>query len=221
MLESQKNKKILILAAHPDDETLGCGATISKLSAQGSEIQLLTFTDGVSARDKIEKNRNFVLEKCSEILGIKHFKFGDFPDNQMDTVSLLSVIKFIEKNTLFDPDIIFTHHNDCLNIDHSIINKATMTAFRPQTGKKQQIYGYYVPSSTDYNPYSNFNGNVYHDVTGYEENKIICLRQCYDGEMKKFPHSRSYENIENLMKVWGSEVGVKYAEKFNLIRMVC
>ena len=91
-------KKILVLAAHPDDETLGCGATISKLSKQGHDIRLLTFTDGVSARDiKDIENRNKSLEKVSKILGIVDFKYGNFPDNKMDSVPLLDVCKFIEK----------------------------------------------------------------------------------------------------------------------------
>ena len=91
-------KKILLLAAHPDDETLGCGATICKLSKQGHDIKLITFTDGVSARDSENvENRNISLEKVSKILGIQDFKYGNFPDNKMDTIPLLDVCKFIEK----------------------------------------------------------------------------------------------------------------------------
>lgn len=214
-------KNVLVLAAHPDDETLGCGATICKLSKEGYNIKLLTFTDGVSSREKKDVNRNHVLDKCSKILGIHDYKFGNFPDNKMDSVPLLDVVKFIEDNITTQPDVIFTHSNQCLNVDHVIVNRATLTAFRPQKGIKQKIYTYYVPSSTDYNPYSNFNGNTYFDVTGYEGYKIQCLKECYPQEMRDFPHSRSYENITNLMKVWGSEVGIKSAEKFNLIREIC
>ena len=213
------NKNILVLAAHPDDETLGCGATISKLSEKGHNIQLLTFTDGVGARGE-KGDRNSKLGACCEILGIKEYFFGSFPDNAMDSVQLLDVCKFIGSNVKYIPDIIFTHHPDCLNIDHEIVYRATITHFRPQEGHNTAIYSYYVPSSTDYNPLGNFNGNVYFDVKNHKDTKLKCLMECYDEEMRKRPHSRSYDNVENLMKTWGSEVGLEYAEKFQLIRQI-
>ena len=212
-------KNILVLAAHPDDETLGCGATIARLSDEGHNIQLLTFTDGVSSRDT-DGNRNDVLGKVKNILGLSSYSYGDFPDNKMDSVPLLDVCKFIEENVKVKPDIIFTHHKDCLNIDHQIIYRATVTSFRPQTGNNVKILSYYVPSSTDYNPVNNFLGNVHYNVVDYKDIKLKCLKECYDEEMREYPHTRSYENVENLMKVWGSEVGLKYAEKFELIREV-
>ena len=213
------SKNVLILAAHPDDETLGCGATIKKLSQEGHNIQLLTFTDGVGSRGS-DGNRNEVLEKCCHFLGIHSYAYGSFPDNQMDSVPLLDICKFIDNNIVTAPDIIFTHHSNCLNIDHQLVYRATLTVFRPQSGDNIKMYSYYVPSSTDYNPFSHFDGNVYYDVAKYKDIKLKCLRECYGEEMREYPHTRSYENIENLMKVWGSEVGLEYAEKFKLIREI-
>jgi len=220
MLKLQENTNILVLAAHPDDETLGCGATLSRLSSEGHNIHLMTFTDGVDARDeKGTENRNLKLKSICSTLGIKSFNHGNFPDNQLDVIPLLKICKYIEHNTPFNPDIIFTHHYGCLNIDHVLVYKATLTAFRPQYGHKQTILSYFVPSSTDYNYHSDFNGNVYYDVEKHISNKIKAL-ELYDEEMREYPHTRSYENITNLMKVWGSEVGLKYAEKFQLIRQI-
>jgi len=214
------NKKALILAAHPDDETLGCGATIHKLSQEGYDIQLLTFTDGVSSRYKGEKNRNPKLESISKILGISKYSSGDFPDNAMDSVTLLDICKFIESNVNYQPDIIFTHFIGDLNIDHQIVTRAALTVFRPQYGNKTKIYSYYVPSSTDYNPQTYFDANSYIEVSKINvKNKIKALK-IYDKEMREYPHTRSYQNVENLIKVWGSEVGLLYCEKFKLIREV-
>lgn len=219
MLKSSKNK-ILVLAAHPDDETLGCGATISKLSREGNDIHLITFTDGVGSRLDGSPNRNSKLEKVSEILGIKKINYGNFPDNKMDSVSVLDIAKFIESNVDYKPDVIFTHFIGDLNIDHVIVTKAALIAFRPQYGNKIKIYSYYVPSSTDYNPTIIYDGNTYVDISQRDvDNKIAALK-IYDEEMRTYPHSRSYENIENLMKVWGSEVGVVYSEKFKMIREI-
>jgi len=212
--------KILILAAHPDDETLGCGGTIKKLSTyKDTYIKLITFTDGESSRDNNKSNRNNLLEKICPLLGINDYICGNFPDNKMDTVSLLDICKFIEKNVDFIPDIIFTHHRNCNNIDHKIVYNATLTAFRPQFGNKIKIMSYFVPSSTDYNPFHNFLGNIYYNVEDTIEDKLNTLK-IYDKEMREYPHTRSYENILNLSKVWGSEVGLKYCEKFELVREV-
>ena len=223
MSKLKSNTKILILAAHPDDETLGCGATIARLSQEGAEIKLLTFTDGVSSRPPRKvpfTNRNQKLYDVCKKLGIKDYMYANYPDNRLDIISLLDKTRYIENNTDFIPDIIFTHHPNCLNIDHRHVYESTLIAFRPQFGHKQKILSYYIPSSTDYNPQNSFRGNVYYDVTDYKDIKLDVLRKCYSEEMREYPHTRSYENIENLMKVWGSEVGLEYAEKFELIREI-
>ena len=209
---------ILILAAHPDDEILGCGGTIKRLSDETHLITLLTFTNGESSRENGKDRRN-LLDKVSKTIGINKYIAGDFPDNQMDSVPLLELCKFIENNIKFEPDIIFTHHRNCNNIDHQLVYRATITAFRPQEGNAIKILSYYIPSSTDYNPFNEFRGNIYYDIEDTIGAKLECLR-FYDDEMREHPHSRSYENVENLAKVWGAEVGLKYAEKFELVREI-
>ena len=210
--------KVLVLAAHPDDETLGCGATIHRLSNEGFQIQLITFTNGEGSRGNYEKNRNILLDKVSLKLGIQKFSSADFPDNAIDSVPLINVCKFIENEVDYNPDIIFTHHPEDLNIDHQLVAKATFTVFRPQLGQKHQIYSYYIPSSTDYNPNFKLYGHSYFKIS--EENMKTKLEalEIYEKEMRDYPHSRSYENVENLMRVWGSEVGTEFSEKFLKIR---
>ena len=126
-------ERILILAAHPDDETLGCGATIKRLSKNPhTYIKLITFTDGESSRDNNNDfNRNSKLNNVCKELGIDEHMAGNFPDNKMDTVPLLELSKFIENNVNFTPNIIFTHYRNCNNIDHQLVYKATIVAFRP------------------------------------------------------------------------------------------
>jgi LmbE family N-acetylglucosaminyl deacetylase len=220
MFELLKNKRILVLAAHPDDETLGCGGAIKKLSDEGHDIQLLTFTDGVGSRRAGEENRNPKLKLVSDILGISKYSSGNFPDNAMDSIPLLEVCKFIESNVDYDPDIIFTHFIGDLNIDHQIVTKAALSAFRPQRGNKMKIYSYYVHSSTDYNPTTYFDGRVYLELHASHMQAKMDALKIYEVEMRPYPHSRSYQNVENLMRVWGSEVGLVYCEKFKLLREI-
>lgn len=219
--------KILIVAAHPDDEVLGCGGTLAKY--YNDEKMLITLTNGESARFENDNNNNndndiynrnnITQNNICPLLNIKNFVYGDFPDNRLDAINILDIIKFIEKHTInYNPDIIFTHHPNCLNIDHSITYKAVLTAFRPQMGFSQKIYSFYIPSSTDYNPLNNFRGNVYIKLN---EEQIEIKKKClifYNNEMRKYPHSRSIENIINLMSVWGCEIGTQYCEKFECIR---
>lgn len=206
-------KKILVLAAHPDDETLGCGGTINRLSSEGHQVQLITFTNGEGARGN-NKNRNKSLKQVSKILGIDKYTSGDFPDNAMDSIPLIKVCQFIEASLDYSPDIIFTHHPEDLNIDHQIVAKATFTAFRPQFGYSHRIYSYFVPSSTDYNPRFNYIGSSYFKLSKDDLDSKLTALKVYQDEMRKYPHSRSYRNVENLIRVWGSEVGTEFAEKF-------
>lgn len=212
------SKKILVLAAHPDDETLGCGGTIRRLSTEGNDIQLLTFTDGESSRGKKGLNRNAKLDQVSKILGINSFTSADFPDNAMDSVPLLEICKFIESEVNYFPDIIFTHFQGDLNIDHQVVAKATWTVFRPKKGCHHKILSYFIPSSTDYNPYNYFNASTYYELGINEVKAKESALLVYDREIKDSPNSRSYENINNLMRVWGSEICTHYAEKFINIR---
>ena len=134
-----KKKNILVFAAHPDDEVLGCGGTISKLS-KNYNINVVFFTDGVGSRPLSKKKllieikkRKKSAYKAAKILGFKIIDFLNFPDNQLDSLPLLKITKIIEKfiNQL-KPMIVFTHREDDLNIDHQIISRALITATRPQ-----------------------------------------------------------------------------------------
>lgn len=240
MNKSCRRPPVLVLAAHPDDETLGCGGTIRHLANKGHEIMLITFTDGEGARQNqlsapinqptnqpttqpAAEDRNRLLPQVCHELGIHHYVSGTFPDNQMDSVPLLHLAQFIElqlKQHNFHPKIIFTHHPGCLNIDHLLVYRATMTAFRPQRGQRHEIYSYWVPSSTDYNPLNNFQGNTYFKLTRSEVKAKNAALQIYHDEMRPSPHTRSYDNLQRLVQVWGAEVGTDYAEKFQLIRQL-
>ncbi len=221
-------KKILIVAAHPDDEILGCGATVARYVKEGNNAYVLILGEGVTSRDEnIDrgKRKNELEElkisahKANRIIGVKKIFMYDFPDNRFDTVALLDIIKVIEKvKRQIKPDIIYTHHRADLNIDHRIVYNAVLTSCRPlekETVKK--IYSFEVPSSTEWNYPNTFNPNTFVEINKTISKKIEALK-CYEGELKKFPHPRSEEGVKILAKYRGIESGHRYVEAFQLVR---
>jgi hypothetical protein len=223
-------EKILVVAAHPDDEILGCGATIAKkVKANGSIVHLLLLSKGIESRSnlkKVSKKIRTNVESClkaNKLIGIKDVKILNFPDNQFDTISRLKIIKEIEKKIQdFKPNLVFTHFKDDLNLDHQITCEAVMTACRPIGGHiVDKIFAFEVCSSTDFSIIgkNSFQPNHFEDVTDTIQLKLKALN-FYKYEMRKFPHSRSYENIKNLAQVRGASVYKKYAEAFVLLRSI-
>lgn len=223
-----KNQNILIIVAHPDDETIGMGGTIAMHSGNGDSVFCVSLTDGLGSR-KFASPKQITLRKkaaesAAKILGFRWVEHHNFPDNAMDSVPLLSIVKIIEnikKKT--KPDVIYTHSCSDLNIDHQIVCKATMTAFRPQTNETFcEIRTIEIPSSTDFGHAKvtgTFSPNLFISIDKFWKQKLEAL-QCYDIEIKEFPHSRSYFGIENLANLRGNQVGLKKAESFQILRKI-
>ena len=225
--------KILIIAAHADDEDLGCGGTVNKFSKMGAKIEVLFIADGVSSRNRRNKSleKKELLERkksckiATKILGINKTTFLDLPDNQLDTIPLLKIVKKIEKKILsFKPEIIFTHFNNDLNIDHQIVNKATITACRPIGKKKypKKIFFFEVPSSTEWQIKKKvdlFNPNWFEDISLNLKCKIDALK-AYKKELRKWPHPRSVKGVKSLAYWRGATSGHKAAEAFILGRKI-
>ena len=214
-------KNILVIAAHPDDEVLGCGGAIARHVANGDMVSVCYMTNGISARGNIDSSEITQRQKAAnnaiEILGIEEkFQF-DFPDNQMDTVSLLEVTQAVE--SVIDktkPEIIYTHFAYDLNIDHRIVHQAVLTAARPQSSSPiKSIFYFEVLSSTEWNFSSEqaFRPNYIVDISQYWLKKLAALK-AYHSEMREYPHSRSYKALEALSILRGATNGVEMAEGF-------
>ncbi len=218
-----KMKKIAAIFAHPDDEILGCGATLCKYSEKGSEINVLLLTNGYKSRDSnnfSKKDFDKQIENSLQKIGCSSLKKCNYPDNKMDSVPLLDVIKEIE-NFLSEkkPDTIFTHFNGDLNIDHKVVYNAVLTAARP-ISFKGKIFSSEINSSTEWN-YSNnvFRPNFFECVDNYIESKLEAMK-AHKNELMAWPHPRSLEGIKNLSRLRGQQIGVDHAEAFMLVRQV-
>ena len=163
---------------------------------------------------------------ASKILGFKWLLdcCGDFPDNAMDKVKLLDVVRIIEKaKKKIIPHIIYTHNPHDLNVDHRTVAEATLTAFRPQTKEVwKKILAFEVPSSTDFAYFKKnkiFQPNYFLDIKKYWNKKKKAL-QAYKTEIKKFPNSRSLKGIEILSKFRGMQNGLEQAEGFQILKEI-
>ena len=224
--------KTLIIAAHPDDEVLGCGGTIAKLAAEGEEVHILILATGLTSRVgfDIEKDADALqthLERACRagaLLGAKAVNFAGFPDQKMDTLPLLEITHRIEAEIeSIKPQTIFTHHGGDLNMDHIITFRATLTATRPMAGSVvRAVYAYEVPSSTEwafqkFEP--KFQPNLFHDITETLPKKIEAM-QIYESEAREFPHPRSPQALQAIAYRWGSVVGLNAAEVFEIVREI-
>jgi N-acetylglucosamine malate deacetylase 1 len=222
-----KKNSVLVVAAHPDDEALGCFGTLLKHRSKGDKINLVFLTDGVSSRkknnkQKIERRKNCI--KAAKLLDLNkdNIFFLDYPDNMMDSVPLLNVVKDIEKiKKKIMPDTIYTHFSNDLNVDHRIAFQAAVTSSRPKENETvKKIFCFEILSSTEWADKNKiaFNPNYFVDISEYINTKINALK-FYEKEMMNKPNSRSIENVKNLSSYRGSTVGMNFAEAFFIERI--
>jgi LmbE family N-acetylglucosaminyl deacetylase len=224
-------KRVLICVAHSDDETIGCGGAIAHHVRERDKVYCVYMTDGVSARHSKTKDNLIYQRKKNSLLASKILGFrwlwdycGNFPDNGMDKVKLLDVVKMIEKTKKkIRPHIIYTHSPNDLNVDHRIVAEATLTAFRPQAKEIwEKILAFEIPSSTDFAYFKKnktFQPNYFLDIKKYWNKKKNAL-QAYKTEMKKFPNSRSLKGIEILSKFRGMQNGLQQAEAYEILKSI-
>lgn len=224
---------VLVLAAHPDDEVLGCGAAIAKHVQAGDEVHVVIMAEGVTSRDtrrdreKISPKLDDLAKQAREasaILGVSRLTLHDFPDNRMDSLDLLDIVKVVEGFVSdIAPSRIYTHHAWDVNVDHCRIHQAVVTACRPIPGQAVKTLLFFeVASSTEWQPPMSgfsFSPNWYVDVSHTLENKLAALK-AYHAEMRDWPHARSVRAVESLARWRGASIGVEAAEAFMLGRAI-
>ncbi|MDA9838481.1 PIG-L family deacetylase [Candidatus Pelagibacter sp.] len=217
-----KKENILVVVAHPDDETLGCGGTIQKYVKLGHEVYIIVFADGESSREKYDsvkiKKRFNQLKQVCKLFSCRIYKSHNYPDNQLDKISNLEIAQHIENAIkAIKPKIIFTHHNNDLNIDHRKISNATLTACRPTPQNTiKELYYFETISSSEWNfntDVKTFSPNKFVNIEKFINKKIKAIK-FYKKELKAYPHPRSLEGIKNLARYRGQSVGMKFAEAF-------
>lgn len=224
-------ERILMFFAHPDDETLAAGGTMAALADHGREIHVAIPNTGIHARVNVrggaEANAEMesLRSNCAEAMGIlgvgaEHIHFGDFSDNEADRHTLLELVHWLEPILeKVKPDVVFTHHRFCTNIDHQYCHEAAVVATRPGVDSHTALFCGEVPSSTGYLRPAQWEPNCYVSLTEEQMNRKIAAMSAYKGEDRPYPHPRSREVLRALAQVRGSESGFHFAEAFMISRV--
>ena len=225
---SPQRFRVLIVAAHPDDEVLGMGGTIARLTQGGATVRVLFLSSGVGARagsgERDRSERRVAAERACQVLGVAGTVFEQLPDNAFDSVPMLGIVQLIEAQKRgFDPEVVYTHHGGDLNIDHRIACQAVLTAFRPQPGETcREILAFEVNSSTEWaspKVMPPFQPDTYVDIATYL-GQLREAYECYASEQRPDPHARSVQALELAALRRGREVGLFAAEAFVTLRRV-
>jgi len=235
MLESLRNKKIMIVVAHPDDELLGLGASMNRLiNEYGINTNVIILGEGITSRSDIRDKDKWETElkihkenirSAQKSIGYHSVSVYDLPDNRFDTIALLDIIKIVEKEKIaYQPDVIFTHHGGDVNIDHQRTFEAVITACRPMAHEKvKTIITFETSSGTEWQASSDphrFTPNLFIECSKENLQTKINGMENYEFEKREFPHPRSAEALTIQAQRWGIVVGCSLAEAFYVVRSI-
>lgn len=222
---------VLVVAAHPDDEVLGCGGTIARHVDAGDQVQVLIVAEGATSRQQ-QRNRFHAGKELTAlaqaaktagfILGAEGVELLGLPDNRLDSLDRLDLIKLLEERIhRHQPQVVYVHHSGDVNVDHRRLHEAVVTACRPTPGHPvRRLLSFELASSSEWQPPGSapaFQPNWFVDISGQWQRKREALLT-YASEMRPWPHARSLEALEHLARWRGAQVGVPAAEAFCLLR---
>jgi LmbE family N-acetylglucosaminyl deacetylase len=218
--------RVLVVAAHPDDELLGPGATLAKHAARGDEVHALILSEGASSRyaDDMQETLAVSAERAGKVLGLCTVTVRPLPDQRLDALALLDLTREVETACdLVDPHIVYTHFPGDVNADHAAVARATWNASRPYVAPRLHRFAVFeTPSSTEWGwPVGGevFRPNCFVDVTRTLDTKLQAM-SCYESELRPEPHPRSLSALRSRAATWGSVVGRRAAEPFQVLREV-
>jgi N-acetylglucosamine malate deacetylase 1 len=205
----------LVLVAHADDETLGCGGTLQVMARDGWDIHVVVVADGIiSTRESVMDNAQHTNAAC-RVLGVPDATFLGFPDQHFDTRAVAEIAGAVGALKL-EPDLILTHVATDLNRDHVIVNEVARIVGRPRA-KPVAILGCEIPNTSFWAgnafPANYFVGLEERDVAG--KIRAFC---CYENELRPYPHPWSEQGLRLLAQYHGMQCGHPFAEAFQVIR---
>jgi len=209
-------KKVLVIAAHPDDETLGCGGTMLTRQKNGDSIDVLICCEWKSMRQHTDKQDLYV-RRAMEKLKVHKLHALGFVGQRLEELPLLTLVRRIEEVVEeVKPEVIYTHFKGDNNQDHRRVFEAAMVAARPLREELRAVYSFYTVSSTEWGRDGSFVPDTWVDITDVMPQKLEAFA-CYQSEVKPFPHPRSVEALESVAKYFGNQCLMPYAEAFQTV----
>lgn len=219
MHETNVGRSVLVIAAHPDDEILGCGGTIALHTDAGDRVTALLACEGESLRygpEGVGQRANTFAAAAK--LGVTDVRLLNFPDQRLDSFTLTDLITPIEKVVQeVQPAVIYCHWGGDINRDHKILFEATLVATRPVERFIEAVYAFDTASSTEWGYPREFVPDTWVDVTTTIEKKLSAMA-CYESELRAFPHPRSLQALRHRAAAWGNQCCMHFAEVFVTVR---
>lgn len=218
--------RVVVIAAHPDDELLGAGGTLARHVRAGDEVHAIVVADGAGSRYPAELVSSLEKQarRAGEVIGFTSLQFLQLPDQRLDTIPLIELTQRLE-GVLDEigPDTVYTHFPEDVNTDHGLVARGAWTACRPYARPRVRKFAVFeTPSSTEWAwsmPGTDFRPSLFVDVTDTLEAKIAAM-ECYETELRDYPHPRSSRALRERAAYWGSHIGRRAAEPFIVLREV-
>ena len=227
-----KKNKYLVIASHPDDETLGCGATIYSLRKNNNNVRVIFLGEGTTCRYDSKTKKDILVKAIRQrkkyslnalkVLKINNYNYYDLPCGKFDQVPILKIAKIVEKEiSNFKPNVILTHSDTDVHVDHQRTFQAVLQATRPSLNNNVKLLlSFEILSATEKNFVKGFLPNYFIEVDKKDLKKKLTAMKCYKSETAKHPFSRSLTNIKNLAMYRGAQSGNNLAEAFKIIRLI-
>lgn len=217
--ESKLLKRVLVIAAHPDDELLGCGGTVALHAENGDEVTSVIVCEGESLRygeDGVGQKDH--IQAAGQVLGVKEVRTLKFPDQKLDTFTLTDIITPLEQ-VVEDvrPDVVYTQYGGDINRDHELLFKAMLVATRPMEEYIEAIFAFDTASSTEWAYPRTFVPDTWVDISTTVQKKLDAMA-CYESEVRDYPHPRSLQALSNRSAAWGNQCCLEHAEVYMTIR---
>lgn len=212
-------QRVLVIAAHPDDELLGSGGTLALHARAGDEVYAAIACEGESLRygpGGVGQSEHIC--RAARTLGIRDTRLLGFADQRLDTVTLTEIIRPLEQLVReLEPHLVYCQFGGDINRDHELLFKATLVATRPTERSIRTVYAFDTASSTEWGFPQSFVPDTWVDISSTLETKIAAMA-CYESEVRPYPHPRSLEALRHRARAWGNRHCLDAAEVFMTVR---
>ena len=210
---------VVVIAAHPDDEILGCGGTVALHTRRGDRVTSVVVCEGESLRygpDGVGQKEHMRLAAAE--LGVEDVRALGFADQRLDTIPLTDIITPLEK-VIHEvrPKIVYCQWGGDINRDHELLFKAALVATRPTEESLSTVYAFDTASSTEWGFPRSFVPDTWVEISKTLDKKIAAMG-CYESEVRQYPHPRSLEALRHRARAWGNQHCMDAAEVFMTVR---